>query len=85
MKTENLKDYIKDKKYIFWYVSDLSKLSDNAIIEWIIKYWSWEDLKKVIKMKGINFKEIYTQIISKTRCNLNKKEINFINKILENV
>jgi hypothetical protein len=29
----DLQTYIKEKKYIFWYVSDLSKLSDEAIVE----------------------------------------------------
>lgn len=80
-----LQSYIKDKKYIFWWVSDLEKLSDEAIVEWIIKYWTWEDLKYIIKNKNLDFKQKYKSIISKKRCNLSPKEINFIDKLLENV
>lgn len=80
-----LQSYVKDKKYIFWYVKDISKLSDEAIIEWIIKYWTREDLKKIINIKKQDFKKDCKKIISKSRCNLNKKEINFISKLIENV
>jgi len=80
-----LRLYIQDKKYIFWYVKDVSELSDEAIIEWVIKYWTWEDLKKIITIEKQNFKKIFKQIISKPRCNLNKKEINFISKLIQDV
>lgn len=77
-----LQTYIQDKKYIFWYVKDISQLSDTAIIEWIIKYWTWEDLKNIIHMQKQDFKKNYKEIISKPRCNLNKKQRNFISKII---
>jgi hypothetical protein len=81
----SLQAFVQDKKYIFWWVWDCSKLSDEAIIEWIIKYGKWEDLIKIINSNSEKFSQDYKKIISKKRCNLNLKEINFINKILENV
>ncbi len=82
---QNLQEFIKDKKYIFWWVWELNKLSEEAITEWIIKYWTWEDLKELIEFKSINFVDNYQKLISKKRCNLSLKEKNFINKLIENV
>ncbi|MDD2487622.1 MAG: hypothetical protein PHS92_04615 [Candidatus Gracilibacteria bacterium] len=80
-----LQTYIKDKKYIFWYIRDISELSDEAIVEGIIKYGTWEDMKMLIKDKREILDKNYKNIISKSRCNLNKREINFINNILSHV
>lgn len=80
-----LQEFIKNKKYMFWGVWDLNKLSDEVIIEWIIKYGKWTDLKKTINFDSKKFSSDYKKIISKKRCNLNKKEINFMDKLLKNV
>lgn len=80
-----LQSYISDKKYICWYVSDIEKLSDDAIIEWIIKYGTWEDLKYVISTKKDIFKNYIKNLWDKKRINLSKKELNFITKLNENV
>lgn len=78
-----LQEYISDKKYLFWYVSDTSELSDEIIIEHIIRYWTWEDLKFALKTDK-NFALHFENILSKKRCDLTAKQINFISLILKN-
>jgi hypothetical protein len=80
-----LQSYIQNKKYLFWYTPQLDSLSDEAIIESIIKYGTWEDLTHMIHIQKPTIKEQYQQLITKSRCNLTQKEIHFMNKLLENV
>lgn len=80
-----LQSYIQDKKYLFWYVSDTTSLSDESIIEAIIKYGTWQDIKNLIKIQESTIKKQYLSIIQKPRCNLNQREIHFMNKVLEHV
>lgn len=85
MSDMTLQSYIQDKKYLFWYVSDTTSLSDESIIEAIIKYGTWQDIKNLIKIQESTIKKQYLSIIRKPRCNLNQREMCFMNKLLEHV
>ncbi|MDD2565488.1 MAG: hypothetical protein PHZ26_02740 [Candidatus Gracilibacteria bacterium] len=84
MKTK-LKEYLETRKSIFWYIKDINSLSDEAILEGIIKYGDWIDLKEIFKIFGKEeFKKIYDNLLNKKRTNLEKIEINFIDLFIKN-
>lgn len=46
-------EYIANRSALFWSVGDLSKVSDVLLVETILNYGSWEDVKELIKLLGI--------------------------------
>lgn len=47
-----LKQFIKNKSYLNWHVKDLDRLSNEAIVEAVLNYGDFDDVKKVIKILG---------------------------------
>jgi len=45
-----LQKFIKNKSYLVWYVKNPTKLSDEAIVEAVINYGDFDDVKKMIKI-----------------------------------
>jgi hypothetical protein len=83
MKQDSLHTFIQDRKYIFWYVSRIEQLSKDAILEWIIRYGDWGDLREIYRLLGKDeFMAIYRNITRKKRINLDKVEVNFIDKFI---
>jgi hypothetical protein len=48
-----INDFIKKRPYLVWYVKDLGQLSPEAIVEAVLNYGDWDDVKKMIKILGI--------------------------------
>jgi hypothetical protein len=48
-----LQQYIKKRPYLVWHTNNLDNLSDEAIIEAVLNYGDFSDVKKIIKMLGI--------------------------------
>ena len=46
--------YIAKRSSLFWSVGDLSKVSDILLVETILNYGSWEDVKELIQLLGIS-------------------------------
>ena len=58
MKTSNgvnIHQFIKKRPYLVWYVSkkNLSKLSEDSIVEHVLNYGDWDDVQKMIKILGL--------------------------------
>jgi hypothetical protein len=47
-------NFAKKRPYLFWYTKDFESLSENAIVEAVLNYGSWEDTQELIKTLGIN-------------------------------
>jgi len=45
--------FIKKRPYLVWYVKDLSKLSEESIVEHVLNYGDWDDVQEMIKILGI--------------------------------
>ena len=45
--------FIKKRPYLVWYVKDLSKLSEESIVEHVLNYGNWDDVQKMIKILAI--------------------------------
>ena len=50
----NRADYIAKRSALFWSVGDLSKLTDVLLVETILNYGSWEDVKELIQVLGLS-------------------------------
>ncbi len=46
-------DFIKQRKYLIWYVKDYDKLSAASIVEATLNYGDWDDVQTLIKILGI--------------------------------
>jgi len=48
-----LKDFLKNKPYLMWYVKDISKISTDAAVEAVLNYGDFDDVKQLIKIVGM--------------------------------
>ena len=48
-----IKEFIKKRKYLVWYVKDVTKLNNEAIVEAVLNYGNWDDVQGLIKILGI--------------------------------
>ena len=48
-----LGNFAKKRKYLFWYVKDPGKLSEEAVVEGVLNYGDFDDVKKLIALLGI--------------------------------
>lgn len=46
-------DFIKERKYLIWWVKDYDKLSAESIVEATLNYGDWDDVQTLIKILGI--------------------------------
>lgn len=72
--------FIKKRKYLFWYVKDPTKVSDEALVEAVLNLGDWDDVQKLIKLMGIKkVAEIFGKETSGKRINYAKRTVNFFN------
>jgi len=70
----NTKEFIENRRDLVWYVKNPKELSDDAIVEAVLNYGEWEDVKKIIEILGEEkTAEIFKKNSSKKRSNYNKK------------
>lgn len=62
----SVRDIIKNKPYLAWYVKDPEKLSEESVLEHVLNYGNWDDVQLFIKIKGRNET---TQLFNKTLAN----------------
>lgn len=65
-----IQDIIAQKPYLAWYVKDPAKLSDVSVLEHVLNYGNWTDVKEFIQIKGIKeTAQIFAQSTKRTRSN----------------
>jgi hypothetical protein len=45
--------FIKKRKYLFWYVKEPEKVSDESLVEAVLNLGDWDDVQKLFKLMGI--------------------------------
>ena len=50
---QKIKNFIKKRRYLVWYVKDVEQLSDESIVEHTLNYGNWNDVQTLIKIMGI--------------------------------
>lgn len=69
-----VQDLIKKKPYLVWYTKKYDALSDEAVVEAILNYGDFDDVKKLIKILGIKkVAAIFRKQIKNPRCNYDVK------------
>jgi hypothetical protein len=67
---KELNNLIKNRPYLIWHTKNYDKLSQQAIIEAVLNYGSFDDFKKVVKILGIKkTATIFKKGASQKRCN----------------
>ena len=63
-------DIIRRKPYLAWYVKDPGKLTDESVLEHVLNYGNWDDVKTYIKIKGLDeTSRIFADGANKSRTN----------------
>ena len=74
----SINEFIKQRPYLVWYVADLEHLSKEAIVENVLNYGDFEDVKKIISILGIKkVAGIFSKQLKQRRINYESKIINY--------
>jgi len=73
---------IKPRPYLWWWVSDKHKLSENAVVEGALANGDMEDIELLFQLFGRQrVKEIFLNQVRKTRHNYRAQTVNFFQKV----
>ena len=76
----DIHDFIKERKYLIWYVSDYDKLDARAIVEATLNYGDWDDVQKLIKILGIKeMSQIFRKYSNQPRSNYDARTTRYFN------
>lgn len=71
----DIQNFIKKKPYLVWYISDKEHLSNEAIVESVLNYGDFKDVKKIISLLGMK------KVAGIFRKQLKQKRVNYDPKI----
>jgi len=73
-----LQDFVNNRKQLFWGIKDPANLSDNAIVEAILNYGDFDDVKLLFEILTIKkAADIFNRQIKSRRCNYRPKIKNY--------
>jgi len=73
-----IQKFIKKRPYLMWYVKDLDNASEEAIVESVLNYGDFDDVKKMIKILTIKkTASIFNRQIQRKRNNYDPKIKNY--------
>ena len=73
-----IQKFIKARPYLIWYVRDFKALSKEAIVEAVLNYGDFDDVKKMISILGIKkVSDIFRKQLKRRRINYDSKTINY--------
>ncbi len=79
-----LNSFIKKKPYLVWSTKNYDNLSKEAVVEAVLNYGDFDDIKKMIKILGIKkTAEIFFKQSNKKRNNYNPKIVNYFSLYFE--
>ncbi|OGY45339.1 MAG: hypothetical protein A2729_00685 [Candidatus Buchananbacteria bacterium RIFCSPHIGHO2_01_FULL_39_14] len=73
-----IQTFIKQRPYLIWYVKDFNQLSAAAIVEAVLNYGDFSDVKKLIAILGMKkTAAIFRKQIRVKRINYDPKIVNY--------
>lgn len=73
-------DFIKKRRYLVWHTEDFKHLSEEAIVEAVLNYGDFNDVKKLFSILGIKrTAEIFMKQTRRRRCNYYPEVKNYFN------
>lgn len=68
--TNDIHDFIAQRKHLVWYVRDPRALDNSAIVEAVLNYGDWDDVQEMIRILGIRpVAKIFEKGARQKRCN----------------
>ncbi|HLD38012.1 MAG TPA: hypothetical protein VJA20_01070, partial [Candidatus Nanoarchaeia archaeon] len=75
---DELKKFMRERKYLVWYVKDPENSSVESIVEHTLNYGDWDDVQKLIKIIGIKkMAEVFRKQTSSFRTNYRPEVSNY--------
>lgn len=75
-----IQDFIKERPYLVWGTRNYENLSEEAIVEGVLNYGDFDDVKKMFSIFGIKkAAHIFKKQISQKRNNYRPKIKNYFN------
>lgn len=71
----DIQNFVKRRPYLVWYINDKEHLSNEAIVESVLNYGDFEDVKKMISLLGMK------RVANIFRKQLKQKRVNYDPKI----
>jgi len=53
-KKSNIQAYMRAHPHLVWYVKDASELSPASVVEHVLNYGTWQDVRELIALLGIH-------------------------------
>ena len=77
----SVNDIIKAKPYLAWDVMDLEKLSEESVLEHVLNYGNWDDVREFIRIKGKDeTRELFKNTLARKRSNYSKEIESYFNR-----
>lgn len=73
-----INEFIKKRPYLVWYTKNYDGLSKEAIVEAVLNYGDFDDVKKMISILGVK----KTAAIFSKQTSWRRKRINYTPKIM---
>lgn len=74
----SITSFIKKRPYLVWHTKNYDNLSEEAIVEAVLNYGNFKDVKEIINILGIKqIAVIFRKKIIQKRCNLRPEIINY--------
>jgi len=75
-----LKQFMKLRKHLVWYVKNPENLDIDSIVEHTLNYGDWDDVQTLINIVGIKkIAEIFKKQTTNFRLNYRKEVVNYFN------
>lgn len=79
-KKDELKEFIKVRPHLIWYVKNRENLSVESIVEHTLNYGDWDDVQKLISILGIDeTATIFREQTNRPRVNYHPKTKHYFN------
>mgnify|MGYP001590914397 CR=1 FL=1 len=73
-----IKSFIKERPYLVWYTKNYDNLSEEAIVEAVLNYGNFKDVKEIINILGIKrIADIFRKKTTQKRCNFRPEIKNY--------
>ena len=73
-----IRSFIAKRPYLIWYTRDFRHLSEEAVLEAVLSYGDFEDVKKILAMLNIKkAAKIFHKQIKRQRINYDPKIANY--------
>jgi len=85
MQKRQLESIVQEDPQLIWYTNKQSMVSDRSIMEHIINYGNWKQVKKMISILGIKRSaKMFDNLQKKPRNNLRPRAKHYFNLYFQN-